>query len=103
MAEVSYITAQGVESLHPKDFCAACDNQRGVKIVPIVACRQQAVAGLCNGASQCGVALPGMAGLLRGCGSPGHSPTRGRAAAVPVGEEGCPSHSPNAQLGHPKS
>jgi len=43
-----------------------------------------------------------MAGLLRGCGSPGHSPAWGWVAVVPGGEQGCPSHCPNAQLNAPK-
>lgn len=76
--------------------------RKGIKIVPIVVCRQRAAAGLCNGASQCGLALLGMAGLLRGCGSPRHSPTWGQVAVVPGEEEGCPSHSPNAQPDPPK-
>lgn len=60
------------------------------------------MAGLCNGASRHGLALPGMVGLLWCCGSPGHSPTQGQAAVVPGGEEGCPSHSSDAQLGPAK-
>lgn len=94
---MSYTTARGRRASTPRTFVLPVTTRKGIKIVPIVVWRQRAAAGLCNGASQRGLALLGTAGLLRGCGSPGHSSARGRAAAVPGEKEGCPRHSPNAQ------
>lgn len=102
VAEMSYITPWGRRASTPRTFLLLVTTTKGIKIVPIVVCRRRAAAGLCNCASQHRLDLPGMVGLLRGCGSPGHSPRWGRVAAVPGGEEGCPSHSPDAQLDSPK-
>lgn len=95
VTEMSYITACGRKASTPRTLVLPVTTRKGIKIVPIVVCRQRAAAGLCNGTSQHGLPLPETAGL---CGSAGHSPTWGQVAVVPGGEEGCPSHCPNAQL-----
>lgn len=61
VTEMSYITACGRKASTPRTLELLVTTRKGIKIVPIVVCRQQAAAGLCNGTSQHGLPLPEIA------------------------------------------
>lgn len=85
LTEMSYITACGRKSSTPRTLELPVTARKGIKIVPIVICRQQAAAGLCNGTSQHKLPLPEIAGLG---GSAGHNSRRGQVSVVPGGQAG---------------